>query len=915
MERRCQAVATMFPLGRASLVRGTLLLLVLITGRLIAAEESKPYGLDRRVPWTTSRVVGTPEPPLPYTVEPVLTNASLKNPLYVIAEPGTRSLIVIQQGGEKDRPAKIVRLLDEPSTRNVDPFLEIPRRLVYGLTFHPGYGTNGFFFVFSNGTTGETERTNRISRFTVARTAPYGCDPASEKIILEWRSAGHDGGDLAFGLDGNLYLSTGDGTSDSDGWDSGQTVDDLLGAVLRIDVDHPEAQRPYSIPADNPFTKMPGARGEIWAYGLRNPWRLTVDRKTGHVWVGNNGQDLWETAHFVRPGENYGWSVYEGSHPFYLNRRRGPTPVVAPTIEHHHSDARSLTGGVVYYGDKLPHLNGVYIYGDHSTGRIWGGRHDGNRLVWHQELAATPLQITGFGVSPSGELLIADLGSGLHRLVPAPKTVETPPFPQRLSDTGLFTSTQDHQVQPGVLSYSVNAPGWVDGARVERFLALPGTNKISYSNNRGWSFQDGAVLLQTLWFSEGSDSFQRGRRVETRLLTRQSGRWAGYSYRWNSDQSDATLVPASGDEINLSHPDSRSASGVRLQRWRFPSRFECLACHSRAVNFVLGMSESQMNRDHTYPGGIQDNQLRTLDHVGIFSEPLQKAPSELSRLVNPYAPNADLEQRARSYLHANCSVCHVEAGGGNAMMQLEYATAKDRMSLFSARPQHDTFGITNAMLVAPGNPAQSVLLQRLSRRGRGQMPPLVSGVVDDAAVQLFRDWIQSLKPERTTVREWTQADLEPALESLQSGRSFQAGKAAFTDTGCLQCHRIAGEGGSVGPDLTAVGQRLKPREILESITLPSKTITAEYANAEIELNTGESHVGRVESESATALVLRIAAAEDPLQISKSTIRRRGLSPISNMPAGMLNTLEKDQILDLLAYLIANGNKQHAAFGQ
>lgn len=905
----------MFPLGRATLVRGMLLLLVLVAGRLSAAEDGKPFGMDRRVAWTTSRVVGTPEPPLPYTVEPVLTNALLKNPLYVIAEPGTRNLIVILQGGEKDRPAKMVRILDEPSAAKLETLLEIPRRLVYGLTFHPGYTTNGQLFVFSNGTTGETERTNRISRFTVDRTAPYSCSPSSEKLILEWRSAGHDGGDLAFGLDGKLFLSTGDGTSDSDGWDSGQTVDDLLGAVLRIDVDHSEADRPYTIPADNPFTKMPGARGEIWAYGLRNPWRLTVDRKTGHLWVGNNGQDLWETAHFVRPGENYGWSVYEGSHPFYLNRRRGPTPIVAPTIEHHHSDARSLTGGVVYYGDKLPHLNGVYIYGDHSTGRIWGGRHDGSRLVWHQELAATPLQITGFGVSHSGELLIADLGSGLHRLVPAPKTAETPAFPKRLSDTGLFSSTKDHQLQPGILSYSVNAPGWVDGARVERFLALPGTNKISYSDSRGWNFQDGSVLLQTLWFSDNSESFQTGRRIETRLMTRQSGRWAGYSYRWNSDQSDATLVPASGETVEISRPDSRAASGVRNQPWRFPSRFECLACHSRAVNFVLGLSEIQMNRDHTYPSGIQDNQLRTLNHIGVFSEPLKKSPSELSRLVNPYSPSADLEQRARSYLHANCSVCHVEAGGGNAMMQLEYTTAKDRMSLFGARPQHDTFGITNAMLIAPGSPAQSVLLQRLSRRGRGQMPPLVTSVVDDNAVQLFRDWIQSLKPERTTVREWTQADLEPSLSSIQSGRSYQAGKAAFRDTGCIQCHRIAGDGGSVGPDLATVGQRLKPREILESILLPSKVIPPAYAAAEIELSSGEVHRGQVESEDPTSLVLRVAAAEEPLQISKTMIRRRGLSPISNMPAGMLNTLEQAQVLDLLAFLVSGGNEQHAAFSK
>ena len=129
---------------------------------------------------------------------------------------------------------------------------------------------------------------------------------------------------MAFGHDGMLYITTGDGTSDSDTWNSGQTLDDLLGSVLRIDVDRRDGERPYAVPPDNPFVDTPGARPEIWAYGLRNPWRMGVDPKTGQIWVGNNGQDLWETAYLIRRGENYGWSVYEGSHPFYLERKRGP---------------------------------------------------------------------------------------------------------------------------------------------------------------------------------------------------------------------------------------------------------------------------------------------------------------------------------------------------------------------------------------------------------------------------------------------------------------------------------------------------------------------------------------------------------------------------------------------------------------
>ena len=900
-----------------SLRRGGLpsfgLVFLLLWPLVSRAAEGSPPGLDKRIPWTTSKVVGTPEPPLGYTVERVLTNVTFKSPIYTAAEPGTQDLLVIQQGGEKDRPSKILRVPENAAPNTPEVFLEIPRRLVYGLTFHPNFSANGHLFVFSNGTTGETERTNRISRFTVQRSSPFSCDPTSEKIILEWRSAGHDGGDLAFGLDGSLFISTGDGTSDSDGWDSGQTLNDLLGSVLRIDVDRPNGAIPYSIPRDNPFINTPGARGEIWAYGLRNPWRMSVDRKTGHLWVGNNGQDLYETAHFIRPGENYGWSVYEGSRPFYLNRRRGPTPIVAPTIEHHHSDARSLTGGVVYYGDALPELNGVYIYGDYSTGRIWGGRHDGTSLTWHQELAATSLQIAGFGLSPKGELLIVDIGGGLNRLVHAPKSSPAPAFPKRLSQTGLFASTEAHQLQPGVLPYSINAPGWADGAEVQRFIALPGTTQIAYAPTRGWNFQDGAVLVQTLSLADADSKPGTRRRVETRLLTRQEGRWAGYSYRWNQDQTDADLVERGGAEATYRTRDPLEPSKIRTQTWRFPSRSECLACHSRAVNFVLGLSEAQMNRSHDYAKGISENQLTAFDSLGLFTEPLKKSPTELTRLVDPYAPGEDLERRARSYLHANCSVCHVEAGGGNAKMQLEFNTAKDAMSLFGARPQHDTFGIQNAMLVAPGAPDQSVLLQRLSRRGRGQMPPLVTSSVDERAVVLFREWIGSLKPERSLVREWTLSDLTHDLPQSTSGRNFEKGKGAFQDAGCIQCHRFHGDGGSVGPDLTGLTQRAKPTEVLESILLPSKVIAAEYANSDIETTGGESFMGRIESESATEIVLRPAAAEESVRLAKSQIRRRSLSTVSNMPAGMLNTLTKDQILDLLAYLLSEANPDSPAF--
>jgi glucose/arabinose dehydrogenase len=756
---------------------------------------ARPFGIDRRLPLTTSRVVGSPDPPLPYRATKALPNLKLSYPIAVRHQPDSDRLLVITQVWPYGRAA-VVRVKDDPAASEIETLLDYDG-VAYDVAFHPDFRKNGYVYIGLNAPlSGDSaSKRTRVLRYTMERTPPYRLDPKSEKLIIEWASDGHNGGAIAFGKDGMLYVTSGDGTSDSDRNIVGQDLTKLTAKVLRIDVDHPEPGKPYSVPKDNPFLDVAGARPETWAYGLRNPWRITVDSKTGHVWVGNNGQDLWEQIYFVRKGENYGWSVVEGSHPFYPKRQAGPTPFSRPALEHPHSEARSLTGGIVYHGSKFPQLRGAYIYGDYSTGKIWAARHDGTKVVWHRELASTRLQITGFGTDSHGEILVTDhRGSGqgaLYTLEATPAQSAPSTFPRRLSESGLFRSVKGHVPEPALIPYSVNAPLWSDGAYKERFIALPGADsRIDFTTWRGWNFPDETVLVKSfaLEMEEGNPASRRW--IETRFLTKQQGEWYGYSYAWNDEQTDAVLVDGAGLDraFRIRTPARQGEAKVRQQTWHYPSRTECMVCHSRAANFVLGLTELQMNRDHDY-GKVSDNQLRTLEHLGVFRvnwadeaqaamreelkkrglkdheiaayverqtatrlqrEPVASSllafpPEKYRRLADPSDPHQDLALRARSYLHANCAQCHVEAGGGNAQMELELTTPLEKANIIDVRPQHHTFDLPDARLVAPGSPERSVLLQRIGHRGAGHMPPLGTSEVDREAVRLLRDWIKGMK--------------------------------------------------------------------------------------------------------------------------------------------------------------------------
>jgi putative heme-binding domain-containing protein len=468
-----------------------------------------------------------------------------------------------------------------------------------------------------------------------------------------------------------------------------------------------------------------------------------------------------------------------------------------PIFEHHHTEARSLTGGVIYRGKQLPELRGAYIYGDHSTGKIWGALHDGNDVVWHKELADTPLSITGFAIDKHGELLVLDhQGNGqgnFYRLEPTQEDVGGGDrFPTKLSETGLFRSVAQHEIEPTLIPYSVNVPHWADGAFGARYLALPANDPgITFQDSAAWSFPDKTVLVKSLGLEMNAGDPSSRRWIETQLLTRQQNEWVGYSYAWNDEGTDAILVDRDGVDRTF---EIETDGGLRKQVWHFASRSECMSCHSRAAGHVLGMTVLQMNKQHEDADERDDksvaaNQLRTLEQLGVLrvdwyegakatlgkqfraaglsdaeakqrvrsltataggqtarkSVLLSRSPDTLNQLV-ALDGQQPVDRRVRSYLHANCAHCHIHSGGGNAQIQLSFNTPSDRMKLIGVPPVHATFDLPGARLVAPGDPYRSVLYYRLSTVGSGRMPRIGSHVVDKKAAAMIRDWIEQMPP-------------------------------------------------------------------------------------------------------------------------------------------------------------------------
>jgi uncharacterized repeat protein (TIGR03806 family) len=672
-------------------------------------------------------------------LERVFPGLTFDQPLAMLQAPGDDTRwFVLEKGNGSAGTARVRVFANTPNVTTASDFVSVSVNANFeggllGMAFHPDWPTTPQAFLsFTAG----APMVSVVARFASSDNG-LTLNPTGEDIIrVNQPFENHNGGHIAFGPDELLYFGLGDGGSGGDPLGTAQDTTDLLGSILRLNVD---GASPYTIPADNPFAGAVCTANhatqandcpEIYAWGFRNPWRWSFDSATGDLWAGDVGQGAFEEIDRVQRGGNYGWDCREGTSTF-----SSPAPtcstvtgLIDPVHQYGRTLGASVTGGYVYRGSAVPALTGSYLFADFVSGRIWRLVANNNGGWAHEELLDTPFSIASFGQGNDGELYVVDLaGGGLYRIVAgAGAPPPGPPVPTLLSATGCVNPQDPAQAASGLVPYEPTAPFWSDGATKERWLAIPNNTSIAVGGDGDFSFPNGTVLMKHFRLN--------GALIETRLFMRHpDGAWAGYTYEWNSQRTDATLVQG-GKTVTIGS-----------QSWVYPSGNDCLTCHAAAAGFSLSLETAQLNRNLTYAStGRTANQLRTLDAITMFTTPLGD-PALQPAMPDPFDTSAPLAQRARAYLHTNCAQCHRPSGPTPSSMDLRYGTLLSSTSACGVAPQSGDLGLgAGARIIAPGSAANSVLLARMNRRDANAMPPLASTVVDTAGVTLVQDWIGSL---------------------------------------------------------------------------------------------------------------------------------------------------------------------------
>ena len=727
-----------------------------------------------------------------YKPENYFPELTFVEPIRIVEHPTADELAIVSKDGTIRLVPNIpgatnaTMLLDLSST--IQAKLGVGEGGIGGFIFHPEFDqptspNRGYVYVWYRWSPDGGSSSNptvdgyqRLSRFELADGA-IQIDITTEVILIQQfdREQWHIGGAMFFGLDGFLYLSLGDEGNCCDRLESTQKIHGgFFSGILRIDVNqdpilsHPIRRQPenvgippsgwpnsfsqnYYVPNNNPFVDTQGgALEEFYAIGLRHPWTMHLDDATGNIWAADVGQITAEEVNVIQKGGNYQWAYLEGTYPGVITK---PQSIIgteySPIFEYDRSMGQAVIGAGVYRGSVHPQLNGKYLFSDFLSGKLWTveGSEPANAIVADigDVPAGFPLGINSYLLDRHGRILMAQTAGGMspggtiQEL--ATNSKPNPEPPSLLSQTNAFSDLDQLDVHKGCIPYDLNEPFWSDGAIKSRWICLPNDGshdtpdeQIIFSENAEWSYPVGTVYIKHFELLLDQADPTSNLRLETRFMVHGTDGWYAVTYRWFNDQTDAELLTTGADQ---SYSVNRGEGPVE-QIWRFPSRSECLQCHSTNAGSALGVNTRQLNGNFIYPLA-NANQLETWDHLGMFNQSFTLG--QIENFQKSYAHDdlsASIEDRARSYLDSNCGYCH-RPSGVRANFDARSTTPLSQQGLlFGQVIEH--FGGGDKVFF-PNNPSRSVAYLRMDRVGEGAMPPLAKAVIDDSGIALIEEWL------------------------------------------------------------------------------------------------------------------------------------------------------------------------------
>lgn len=733
-----------------------------------------------------------------WDIEEVFPDHGFQGPVRLLPFPFPEEGLVIL--GKRGRA-----WLADPVTQESREILNISDRILngweggsLGIAFHPEFarGTREVFVYYrwkENPADYTEEGYQRLSRFQWDDTNDR-IDAASEEIMIQQydRKSWHAGGGMFFGPQGYLHLSIGDEgfVEEDDLVHTNQRLDrGLFGGLLRIDVDndpgrsHPIRRQPqppvpvpegapatfsrgYMIPNDNPWLSESGDHlEEFVVLGARSPHSVDYDAASNTIWIADVGADRYEEVNRVSYGDNLQWPYIEGVDttwtfdvPDSIIGREKP-----PYLAYPRDVGASVMGGSVYRGEVFPSLFGHYVFADWVTNSIMaipatGSDPEIRTLIGNitnlpHDLPASA-KISGVYPQADGEILITVMGprrepgpGKIYRLVKR-NPVADPPL--RLSETGAFTDLVSLNPATGVIPYRTNAQLYSDGARKQRWLAVPNdgvpdspAEQIEFSENGEWTFPEGSVLIKHFEMPVSAANPGLTIRLETRFFVMAAGGVGyGLTYRWNDEGTEAFLINSAEERTFDFFDESGQVAGT--QTWSFPSRVQCLTCHTANAGFVLGVNTHQLNGTLEYPTiGQPMNQLEYLEDAGI----LRGAFGAVTDLPRAYAlddPAASLDVRVRSYLDANCAGCHRPDGLAHVNMDLRFSVTDPEDLRIFGEPTKSHSSSYDLNIVEPGDHRRSELWLRDASEMTNQMPPLGRSRRDEAWVVALAEWIDRM---------------------------------------------------------------------------------------------------------------------------------------------------------------------------